>query len=196
MTGESIFDKITDIAEQASGRTIMKTLLSTFTAGLLFCLPAFAIDPEKLAANPAQIEALQMTEVPLVLSEEKGGWIVIPEVFKTWSATIFRPDQKHLGVARITVLEGGYLLIACNFDYQGNKSGDWSRTAMSRRDFVKAGWKELEASQLGGELIQQDNRAQVIYYKEVKKGESLSLRCNKYDPPYPILLHPKVLAGF
>lgn len=173
----------------------MKILLPLFVFGFFFNTTARAIDPAVLAAKPAQIEVLRMTEVPLVLSEEVGGWIAIPEIFKTWSATIFKADAKHLGVARITVIESGYLLIACNYDYQGNKSGDWSDEAMSRGDFKKAGWMELKKSELGGELIQQDNRAQVIFYREVKKGETFSLRCNKYDPPYPILLHPKALAA-
>ncbi|MEX2578153.1 MAG: hypothetical protein WD342_03775 [Verrucomicrobiales bacterium] len=166
----------------------MKIRLSAVALCLLFCSSVFAIHAATLATNPARIEAARMTEVPLVLSEVKKGWIEIPLLLKTWSATIFKPDADQLGVARIKVLESGYLLLACNFDYQGNRSGDWTREVMSRNDFLKGGWKELEASRLGGELIQQDNRSQVIFYKQVQKGETFSLRCNKYDPPYPILL--------
>ena len=45
----------------------------------------------------------------------------------------------------------------------------------------------MSADDLGGALVKGDNRAQVNFSKTVHQGEKLRLRCNKYDPPYPIL---------
>jgi hypothetical protein len=44
---------------------------------------------------------------------------------------------------------------------------------------------------LGSDLTKNNNRVQVIFSKDVKKGEAFKLRSNANDPPYPILLEPK-----
>jgi hypothetical protein len=46
-------------------------------------------------------------------------------------------------------------------------------------------------TELGGILVKGDNRAQVVFSKQVRKGDSFRIRCNKYDPPFPILLTAK-----
>ncbi|MGI9243464.1 MAG: hypothetical protein ACR2RV_21875, partial [Verrucomicrobiales bacterium] len=120
---------------------------------------------------------------------QKKGWIGIPKGFKSHNATIFKPERDQLGVAEFRVTKDGYVLLACNFDYQGNRSGDWVDTVLSKEEIRKMGWKEIrKPKKLGGQLVQQDGRVQTVFFKKVYRGEYFKLRCNKYDPPYPILL--------
>lgn len=101
------------------------------------------------------------------------------------------PDNEHFGVADIQVISDGYLFIACNWDYQGNQSGDWDKDAWDERKLKTKGWDKLTKRELGGELIKNNNRVQTVFVKRVKKGDTFRLRCNKYDPPFPILLNLK-----
>ncbi|MEM7009931.1 MAG: hypothetical protein AAF585_00480 [Verrucomicrobiota bacterium] len=148
-----------------------------------------AINLDELASNPADIEVIGMTQIPLAVSDEKRGWVEIPKQFEAKKATIFRPDRNQLGVAEFRVRGDGYVILACHFGYQGNSSGGWTEDRLSKEELERIGWKELgKAKKLGGNLVQSDNRTQTIFYKKVFRGEYFKLRCNKYDPPYPILL--------
>ena len=97
-------------------------------------------------------------------------------------------QRPHNPVADIEIEADGCLFLACNWDYQGNQSGNWEKERWTEKNFKSKGWSRLSKDDLGGDLIKNDNRAQTIFFKRVKKGEKLRLRCNKYDPPYPILL--------
>ena len=79
-------------------------------------------------------------------------------------------------------------MLAVNYDYQGNKDGDWDKEVWTARDFKSKGWNQLDAKELGGDLVKADGRAQTIFAKRLKKGTKDRIRCNKYDPPYVILL--------
>lgn len=174
----------------------MKTLIALITVGSIFLPSANAVDLEKLASQPATIEAVAMNPSALEISEEKKGWNGIPERFKFHNATIFKPERDQLGVAEFRVVKDGYVLLACNFDYQGNRSGGWSEEALSKDEFQKLGWKQIRNPKIaGGSLVQNDGRIQTIFYKKVHKGEYCRLRCNKYDPPYPILLRRTAHEG-
>jgi hypothetical protein len=95
----------------------------------------------------------------------------------------------------ITVTEDGYLLIACNFDYQGNKSGNWTAEAWDEKKFKSHGWHLVDNHELEGNLVKGNDRGQVVFARQVRKGETLHLRCNKYDPPFPILLGARITAA-
>ena len=166
----------------------MKTLLYC-----LLLLPSFvlAADLRPLAKTPATISVLNMQPVPLVISADKNGWARIPPFLSNHGATIFTPSASTNGVADIEIQADGYLFLACNWDYQGNQSGDWEKDRWTESKFKSKGWVRLSKNELGGELVKNDNRAQMLFFKKVKKGENLRLRCNKYDPPYPILLMSK-----
>lgn len=163
----------------------MKTLLTC-----LILLPIFvrAENLRALVGSSATISVLNMQPVPLVTSADKKGWARIPAFFTNHGATIFMPTESTNGVADIEVQADGYLFLACNWDYQGNQSGDWDKERWTEKKFKAKGWARLSQNDLGGDLIKNDNRAQTIFFKRVKKGEKLRLRCNKYDPPYPILI--------
>lgn len=170
-----------------------------FTARFLLCLLislpvqlSLAADWDAIAKAPPEIAVLQMKVKPLVVSADKDGWARIPDMLSQRGAVIYMPDDGHLGVADIQVISDGYLFIACNWDYQGNQSGDWDKDAWDERKFKSKGWDKLTKGELGGELIRNNNgRVQTVFVKRVKKGDTFRLRCNKYDPPYPILLNSK-----
>ncbi len=166
----------------------MKTLLSC-----LLLLPSFmlAADLRSMAKTSAEISVLNMQPVPLVISAEKNGWARIPAFFSNNGATIFTPSASTNGVADIEIKADGCLFLACNWDYQGNQSGNWEKERWTEKNFKSKGWDRVSKNDLGGDLVKNDNRAQTIFFKRVKKGEKLRLRCNKYDPPYPILLTSK-----
>ena len=167
----------------------MKTLLSC-----LLLLPSLlhAADWRTLAKTPATISVVNMKPAPLAVSAHKEGWARIPAVLTTNGATIFMPSASTNGVADIEVQADGYLFIACNWDYQGNQSGEWEKERWTESRFKSKGWDRLTKGELGGELVSNNsNRVQTLFFKKVKKGERLRLRCNKYDPPFPILLMGK-----
>jgi hypothetical protein len=142
---------------------------------------------EKIRKEPASIEVLNMEPVPLSVGEGKAEWARVPDQFAKYRTTIFAANRPVNGVADYKVTTGGYLLVACNFDYQGNSGGDWEASRWTRAQFYKHGWREATANDLGGVLVKGDNRAQVIFVKRVEAGEKGRLRCNKYDPPYFIV---------
>jgi hypothetical protein len=156
---------------------------------------AQAAQPTSVLDNkPAKISVINMTSKPLVASGAKEGWAKLPSRFADYDVTIYMPpkgDNTTNGVADITVHEDGYLMLACNYDYQGNKSGDWQQDVWDKSKFQSKGWRVIGKGVTGTDLISGQNRAQIIFGKEVKKGDTFRLRCNKYDPPFPILVAAK-----
>jgi len=72
-----------------------------------------------------------------------------------------------------------------------NKGGNWDEEAWNEKKFKAKGWHLMSKSEVGGVLVKGDGRDQVILSKQVHRGDSIRIRCNKYDPPYPILLGVK-----
>jgi hypothetical protein len=86
------------------------------------------------------------------------------------------------------VTRGGLLLVACDYPYQGNNGGGWAATRMTREQFVEQGWQVLADDQSGGPLWKSDaKKPLVVFWRNVREGETYSLRCNKYASPYAIL---------
>jgi hypothetical protein len=155
---------------------------------IMSLVPALAADFTDMGGNPATISVTNGKMVPLVISTDKKGWSKIPPELTDCHATIFEPNKEGQGFIDFDVLEDGYVLLACNFDYQGNASGNWKEEAWSEEDFDSHGWYTVHKSDITGSLIQWDNREQTIFYKKVGKGDTYHIRCNKADPPYAILL--------
>ncbi len=150
---------------------------------------SYAADFEGMKRTPAQIEVVNMQPTPLVESPDKKGWARVPAQLTKYKATVYMPAEGGTnGVADIKVTGDGYLMVACNYDYQGNTQGKWDEEDWNESYFKKKGWRKLSKTELGGILVKGDNREQVIFYKQLKKGDALRIRCNKYDPPFPILL--------
>lgn len=151
------------------------------------------LPPWKIAgAKPAGVEVKKMKLVPLVVSTNALGWEDVPPVFRERSAQIMAltvPAGVETGVAEYTVRSSGYALIACNFGYQGNNSGDWQSSRWQPSDFAANGWTSIPQTELGGFLTSVDvHRVQVIFWKNLAAGETGRIRCNKYYPPYFIVL--------
>jgi len=171
----------------------MNTAFYALAAITVLGTPSRAIDWEAVKRAPAQIKVINMQ--PARLAEEKKkveksdkvGWVKVPPQLKT-GAVIYEPSRSTNGVADVTVLGDGYLMLACNYDNQGNGSGKWDEEAWNEEKFKAEGWQVVAEADLGGLLVKNDNRSQTIFLKQVKKGEAFRLRCNKYDPPFPILL--------
>jgi hypothetical protein len=175
--------------------TKMKTHFIALALLATSLVPALAADLPELAASPAAISVKNGKLVPLVVSTEKKGWAKIPPELAAFKPTIFAPNNGvqgngAQGFTEFDVLADGYVLIACNFEKQGNPSGDWTKDAWSEDDFKNHGWLALDPSALTGSLTRGDDRQQIIFYKKVQKSETYHLRCNKYDPPFPLLLQP------
>lgn len=150
-----------------------------------------AADWEAMKRNPATIEVINMQPTPLVASSDKQGWAKIPDQLAKYNPVVYKPTGGTNGVTDITVLADGWLIVSCNYDYQGNKGGDWDEEVWSEKKFKTKGWHLLSKNELGGLLVKCDNREQSLFSMQVKKGDKLRIRCDKYDPPYPILLSPK-----
>jgi hypothetical protein len=149
---------------------------------------AQAASLSEMAASPAGLDVARMTEVRLELSPGPKGWMQVPKNLAIDAANIFKPEKDGQGHTELRVTKDGYVLLACNYSYQGNPSGNWQKDVWTEQQFKRKGWRVLSKSVLGGLLVQGDGREQVIFWKKVKAGETYNLRCNKYDPPYPILL--------
>ena len=147
---------------------------------------------DKIRNSPAKIEVVNMTPVILTERPEKNAWSRVPSQLATYQTMIFAPTGAVNGVADYKVTSAGYLLVACNYDYQGNASGDWKEGCWTRADFYTHGWTEATSEDLGGALVNGQNRQQVVFVKKVEAGETGRLRSNKYDPPYFILCSPTV----
>lgn len=88
-------------------------------------LGAIAADWEDLKKNAAKIEVLNMQPVPFVVSTEKSGWAAIPPQLDKPDTRVFMPVSGTNPVSDIKVIEDGWIIVACNYGYQGNASGNW-----------------------------------------------------------------------
>lgn len=146
-----------------------------------------ALVKEITKENPATVSVVHLTAEPLVESSsaEAGKWLRVPEPLR--GAKIFCGSPiKHNGVADFKVTAAGRVYLACNYDYQGNSSGNWSEDRWMSEQFAENGWSLVQ----GLELISWENRTFIIFTKQLKEGESGRLRCNKYEPPYFITFQP------
>lgn len=146
-----------------------------------------------IRSKPAHVEVKDMVAIPLTPSTAKDGWVRIPLLLWRYNCQIMKPTRKlEVATGRIdyTVKNDGYALLACNFSYQGNSGGNWKPERWDKKDFEENGWRELDHEELGGRLVNGDQREQVVFWKKVRAGETGTIRCNKYEPPYFIILGP------
>lgn len=142
---------------------------------------------EQIRREAAEVEVIGMKLVPLVVGSGKTAWSRIPQDLLKFKTQVFASEVRSKGVAEYKVTKGGYLVVACNYSYQGNDSGDWVEHRWKREQFYANGWRELVPEDVGGPLMDGQNRHHVLFVKGVTAGQSGSLRCNKYSPPYFIV---------
>ncbi|MDB5335701.1 MAG: hypothetical protein JWN70_1320, partial [Planctomycetaceae bacterium] len=150
------------------------------------------LDWKKIVASPAKVEVAEIDSLELTVNNGPNPFTQVPKIFTTHKATVYAsPQQDGAGVAKIMVLADGFLLLGCNYTYQGNDSGGWTETRWLPEKFVSQGWRRLTAKELGGELVQnypdKSVLPQDVFVKYVRQGEEMTLRCNKYRPPVVIV---------
>ena len=136
-------------------------------------------------AKPAAVKMMLLKPARLVETEnsEKGPWARVPNALL--GASIYAtPRTGANGTADFTVTKSGQICLALNYDYQGNGSGGWTEERWMATDFMAAGWAQVRGTQ----MVAWNNRTYPIFTRKVEKGETFRLRCNKYEPPFVILL--------
>lgn len=142
---------------------------------------------EVVKENLATLAIVGLGAEPLIeaATKEEGKWRSVPAVLR--GATIYSAGaMKSNGVADFKVTKPGRVYAALNYDYQGNRSGSWSEERWMPEQFAEDGWARVE----GVELISWENRAFILFTKELKADDKGRLRCNKYEPPYFITFQP------
>jgi len=167
--------------------TAMKILLAILTLGLVE-MTLHAETLAQMAAESAEISVDRMMKTPLITTPGEKNWLQVPTSLTKFKAQIFTPLKDQEGQADIVVIKDGFMLLACNYADQGSDLGNWRAHVTDQTGMEKKGWQVLTEHELGGKLVQGDHRVQVIFYKKVIRGEHFILRCNKYDPPYEIVL--------
>jgi hypothetical protein len=136
-------------------------------------------------AKPATVDMMLLKPVSLQESpdKEQGRWARVPKALV--GASIFAtPPTGANGIADFKVTKGGHIYLALNYDYQGNSGGGWTEERWMSEDFMVAGWARVR----GAQMVAWNNRTYSIFTRRAEKGEQFRLRCNKYEPPYVILL--------
>ena len=136
-------------------------------------------------AKPATVDMmlLKPTRLKESADKEQGRWARVPNALV--GASIFAtPPTGANGIADFKVTKSGQIYLALNYDYQGNSSGGWTEERWMPGDFMAAGWAQVR----GAQMVAWSNRTYSIFTRKVEQGEQFRLRCNKYEPPYVILL--------
>ena len=142
-------------------------------------------------AKPAAVKMMLLKPTRLVEAEsvekaentEKGRWARVPNALL--GASIYAtPRTGANGIADFTVTKTGQIYLALNYDYQGNGSGGWTEERWMAADFMAAGWAQVRDAQ----MVAWNNRTYSVFTRKVEKGEKFRLRCNKYEPPFVIIL--------
>lgn len=148
-----------------------------------------AVDWVAIYREPATIDAVALEPMALATSDKKDGWQRVPKMLPSKRSVIYSVgSDRDNGVADFKVTRSGYLLLACNFSYQGNSSGNWTEKRWTKEQFQENGWRLISSDELGGVLVKGDGREQDVFVKKVERGDEFRLRCNKYDPPFAILI--------
>jgi len=145
-------------------------------------------DFKEIARNSAGVRVVNANPRPLRVSNHEKGWHRVPESLLKHRAIIFSNESgKTNGVVDFEVLKTGYVLLACDYSYQGNQSGNWVEERWTSDDFVNNGWKHFTEQMMGGLLVSAKGKRFDVFMKKLKQGEKLRLRCNKYLAPIVIV---------
>jgi len=135
--------------------------------------------PEK--ETPAKVNVLSMK--PRNLKARRDGWVDIPDGLK--GAAIYWPIGRDSGAfADIGVLKSGWVYLAMSWRPEGG-GGEWQQEVWTKHHFLRDGWREHEDLEL---LHSVGERKYTILSKHCRAGDMMRFRCNKYGPPYVILL--------
>lgn len=137
----------------------------------------------QVVSTPTPAARIAVTSPTNLTSAPISTWLDVPSGLagSTIHSVLPAYNVESWGKVQFTVTQSGYLYLALNYDYQGS-DGAWTAERWLKSDFEAAGWTFVPGSiqrGTGGRLFE-------ICRKLVSVGEAYSLRCNKYEPPYPI----------
>ncbi|MFH1741090.1 MAG: hypothetical protein ABIH23_18980 [bacterium] len=147
------------------------------------------IDLAKLVRGFGRIQSMTLAPTVLRESDAKDGWQAVPDVLKRVRAVAYVGNGRDGGVADFTVVKSGTVMVICDYSYQGNASGNWTESRWTKEQFVANGWVEVTRDQLGGVLVYGNGVEQVVFSKQLNRGERMRLRCNKYRAPIVLILY-------
>lgn len=136
---------------------------------------------EPASTNGATIAVSRMKPVPIgddsaMPVELRGGtrfdWIETPTAVNV-----------ELGRLEFTVENSGIVFLVADWNYEGNRSGNWTEEAKSKDQLVQEGWTYVGRCPWGGT----DEKPLELLKKHCVRGESYTIRVNKYWPPLPFV---------
>ena len=123
----------------------------------------------------------------LIEGEAPGNWRWMPDLIRgsdIHSLNVGHPGYIDGGAISYTVTEPGTLYLAAHYGYEGNPSGGWTDTRVTRAELEADGWAYR------GDMKNQDARVYRLFEKNVEVGQ-YDLRVNKYGPPLLIATTPQ-----
>jgi hypothetical protein len=148
----------------------------------------FALDWESARRNPAEVTVVNCEPMVLAAGEGPGQFLKVPTKLEGARIFVEASGKKVGNTADFTVVKEGWLLVAADYSYQGNSSGDWDEKRWSEKEFKKNGWEMLAEKQMGGLLIDKGNKEWKVFAKRVRPKDSNRLITNKYGYPKLIVL--------
>lgn len=88
--------------------------------------------------------------------------------------------QTERGELRFTVEQSGWVYMAAYWYREGNDSGGWTKTRLTKEQLVELGWQHLGLCPWDGAPPQKPVE---LFKRFCHAGESHSIRTNKYGPP-------------
>ena len=123
----------------------------------------------------------------LIEGEAPGNWRWMPD--SIWGSDIHSLNVGHPsgidgGAISYTVTQPGTLYLAAHFGYEGNTSGGWTDTRVTRTELEADGWVYR------GDMKSQGARVYRLFENNVDVGQ-YDLRVNKYGAPLLITTTPQ-----
>lgn len=156
------------------------SVIVMLTSAVVLAEAASGQEASEAAATLAEVKVERFEAIPI---GQGSPWKEIPEFLK--DAQVFeKTAEKVDNQLRYEVLEGGLMLLAVSWNYDGNSGGGWKTTAWTEAKFLSQGWEPI------GKVVR-INRGDVkdshfIYRKLVKAGEKVQLHNRKYNAPVVI----------
>ena len=149
----------------------------------------FAVEtaPQAAAAVWADIDVVGLDPQRLVEGEDPGNWRWMPDFIRgsdIHSLNAGHPAGIEGGVISYTVTTPGTLYLAANYGYDGNSSGGWTDTRITREKLEADGWAYRS------DMKAHNGRVYRLFEKDVSVGQ-YDLRVNKGSPPLLITGTPQ-----
>jgi hypothetical protein len=165
-----------------------KSALLGIGLSTLIAAHSYALDWEAAKRNAGEVTVVNCAPIPL--TAENGKFLKIPQKLSDAGAQIFvEANGKKTGnTADFAVTKEGWVLIAAHYGYEGNTQGNWLKERWDEKQFKKRGWQVLQKTEMGGPLVDKENREWMVFAKRLKAGETARMVTNKYSYPHIIVL--------